>query len=136
MEKRSTRTTPEDPTVLNRPGWEGLHVWWLVDRGQTGASGIVFNITEFPPGKVHELHRHPNTEEALYVLRGSGLHMSEGEPVRQEEGEVVFIPRGEWHGFANDTGDPVTVLAVFGGIGSYDEAGYEVLEETDSNPQA
>lgn len=126
MEKRSVRTVAEDPTVAGRPGWEGLHVWWLVGREETGAEGIVFNVTEFPPDKTHEIHRHPNAEEALYVLRGSGLHLSEGEPVRQHEGEVVFIEKGEWHGFANDTDSPTTVLAVFGGVGSYEEAGYEV----------
>ena len=116
----------EDPTVAGRPGWEGLHVWWLVGREETGAHGVVFNVTEFPPGKVHEIHRHPRCEEALYVLRGAGLHLSEGEPVRQEEGEVVFIAQGEWHGFANDTDAPTTVIAIFGGVGSYEEAGYEV----------
>jgi quercetin dioxygenase-like cupin family protein len=126
MEKRSTRTVAEDPTVLERPGWEGLHVWWLIGREETGAYGIVFNVTEFPPGKVHEIHRHPHCEEALYILRGSGLHLSEREPVRQEEGEVVFIQQNEWHGFANDTDSPTTVIAVFGGVGSYAEAGYEV----------
>jgi quercetin dioxygenase-like cupin family protein len=126
VEKRSTRTVREDPTVAGRPGWEGLHVWWLVGREETGASGVVFNITEFPAQSRHEIHRHPNCEEALYVLSGSGLHLSEGEPVRQEEGEVVFIPCGEWHGFENDTDTPTTVVAVFGGVGSYADAGYEV----------
>lgn len=128
MEKRSTRMSPEDATVRERPGWEGLRVWWLISREATGATGLVFNVTEFPAGKVHEVHRHPNCEEALYLLKGSGLHLSEGEPVRQDEGEVVFIERGEWHGFMNDTDEPTTVIAVFGGVGSYQEAGYEVLE--------
>jgi quercetin dioxygenase-like cupin family protein len=125
MEKRSIRTTPEDPTVAGRPGWEGLHVWWLVDRDETGASGVVFNVTQFPAGKVHTLHRHPSCEEVLYVLEGAGLHLSEGDPVRQEAGDVVYIPRGEWHGFANDGAAPTTVIAVFAGVGSYAEAGYE-----------
>jgi quercetin dioxygenase-like cupin family protein len=128
MQKQSIRTTPEDPSVAER-GWEGLRVWWLVGRQETGARGIVFNITEFAPGKVHEVHRHPNCEEALYVLEGAGLHLSEGEPVPQRAGEVVFIEQGEWHGFANDTDQPTVVIAVFGGVGSYEEAGYETLDE-------
>src|SRR5262245_19747701 len=94
MEKRSISTTPEDPTVKGRPGWEGLHVWWLVNRAQTGSTGIVFNVTQFPPGKVHQLHRHPNCEEALYLLKGAGLHLSEDGETRQNEGDVVFIERG------------------------------------------
>jgi quercetin dioxygenase-like cupin family protein len=133
MVKRSTADTPEDPTVAGRPGWEGLHVWWLVNRRQAGSTGIVFNITEFPAGKVHEIHRHPNCEEALYVLKGAGLHLSESaEPVRQNQGDVVFLQRGEWHGFANDTDAPTTVIAVFGGVADYEEAGYEVLPPSSS----
>jgi quercetin dioxygenase-like cupin family protein len=128
MEKRSIRTTPEDPSVKER-GWEGLRVWWLVDGGETGAERVVFNVTEFAPGKVHELHRHPYCEEVLYVLTGSGLHLSDGEPVRQNEGDVIYIPAGEWHGFMNDSDRPTTVIAVFGGVGSYDEAGYETRSE-------
>jgi quercetin dioxygenase-like cupin family protein len=127
MRKLSMETTPEDPTVAER-GWEGLRVWWLVDGRQTGAEAVVFNMTEFAPRKVHEIHRHPNCEEVLYVLKGEGLHLSEGEPVRQRAGEVVYIERGEWHGFANDTDEPTTVIAVFGGVSTYEEAGYEVLE--------
>ena len=46
--------------------------------------------------------------------------------MRQNEGEVVFIEQGGWHGFKNDTDTPTTVIAVFGGVGSYEEAGYEV----------
>jgi quercetin dioxygenase-like cupin family protein len=126
MEKRSRETTAEDPTIAGRAGWEGLHVWWLVDRDQTGAENVVFNTTVFPATMWHEIHRHPNAEEVLYVLEGSGLHLSEGEPVRHNAGEVVYIPAGEWHGFANDTDRPTTVLAVFGGVGSYEDAGYEV----------
>jgi quercetin dioxygenase-like cupin family protein len=129
VEKRSIQTTPEDPTVAAR-GWEGLRVWWLVGREETGARGVVFNVTEFAPGKVHELHRHPNCEEVLYVLRGSGLHLTTADPVRQQAGEVVYIAQGEWHGFANDSTEPTLVLAVFGGVGSYDEAGYETFHET------
>jgi quercetin dioxygenase-like cupin family protein len=127
MEKRSTTTAPEDPTIAAR-GWDGLRVWWLIDRASTGSTQIVFNVTEFSPGKTHGLHRHPNAEEALYVLRGEGLHLSEGGAVRQRAGEITFIPRGEWHGFANDSDESTTVIAVFGGIGSYDEAGYEDKE--------
>jgi quercetin dioxygenase-like cupin family protein len=133
MDLFSASTTAEDPTVAGRPGWEGLHVWWLVDRESCGASGLVVNQTIFPPQKWHSLHRHPHAEEALYIVSGSGLHLSEGEPVRQRAGDVVYIPAGEWHGFANDTDEPTTVIAFFGGVGAYADAGYEE-HPGDANP--
>lgn len=125
MHIASIATTPEDPTIAGRPGWEGLHVWWLIDRAAAGSSGLVVNQTTFPPQKWHALHRHPHAEEALYIVSGSGLHLSEGEPVRQRAGDVVYIPAGEWHGFANDTDEPTTVLGIFAGAGTYADAGYE-----------
>jgi quercetin dioxygenase-like cupin family protein len=126
MDLRSTKNVSEDPTITGRPGWEGLHVWWLVNQEQTGARTMVVNITDFPPHKRHEMHRHPNAEEALYIVSGAGLHLSEGEPLRQRAGDVMYIPAGEWHGFENDTDDPTVLLALFGGVGSYEAAGYEI----------
>ncbi len=122
---RSSETVPEDPEVATRSGWEGLHVWWLLDR-TVGVDSVVFNTTVFPPQRWHELHRHPNADEVLYIVSGQGLHLSEGEPVRQKAGDVVFIAAGEWHGFANDDDEPITVVAVFPGVGSYEDCGYEV----------
>ncbi len=129
MFKTSRNNTPEDPTIPARPGWEGMHVWWLIERQHGGSQHAVFNVTVFPPEKSHEVHRHPHAEEFFYVIEGSGLHLSDGEPVRLQAGDVVFVPINEWHGFANDTGSPATVITVMGGVGNYQEAGYEVLPE-------
>ena len=95
MHKTSRHETPFDPTIPERPGWEGMHVHWLADRDHGETKTTVFNVTEFPPQRWHELHRHPNAEEFFFLLRGSGLHLTEGEPVRLEPGDLVFIPTGE-----------------------------------------
>jgi quercetin dioxygenase-like cupin family protein len=126
MEIRSTRTTAEDPEIPARPGWEGMHVWWLVSRDQAGSTSLVVNETEIPPNKWHEVHRHPHAEEALYILEGSGLHLTEDGSHRLATGDVVFIPTNEWHGLANDTDSPLRVVGIFSGVSSYKDAGYEV----------
>lgn len=87
------------------------------------------NVTEFPPNRWHELHRHPHAEEYFYVVRGSGLHLTEDEPVRLAEGDLVFVARNEWHGFANDTDEPVLAVTVMGGVAHYRGAGYEARDE-------
>jgi glyoxylate utilization-related uncharacterized protein len=61
-----------------------------------------------------------------YVLEGEGLHLTDGEPVRLRKGDLVFIPKGEWHGFANDSDDPTLAVTVMGGVAHYSDAGYEV----------
>jgi quercetin dioxygenase-like cupin family protein len=121
----STRNTAEDPEIPARPGWEGMHVWWLVTR-ETGSETLVVNETIIPANKWHEVHRHPHAEEAMYVLEGSGLHLTEDTSLRLNPGDVVFIPRNEWHGFANDTDDAVRVIGIFGGVSTYPAAGYEI----------
>ncbi len=126
MYKTSRRETPFDPTIPARPGWEGMFVHWLADRDHGGTKTTVFNVTEFPANRSHELHRHPNAEEYFLVLEGSGLHLTDGDPVPVQVGDLVFIPKGEWHGFANDTDFSTLVVTVMGGVALYSEAGYEV----------
>jgi quercetin dioxygenase-like cupin family protein len=125
VEIRSTQNTAEDPEIPARPGWEGMHVWWLVTR-ETDSETLVVNETVIPPHKWHEVHRHPHAEEAMYVLEGSGLHITEETSCRLTQGDVVFVPRNEWHGFANDTDSPVRVIGIFGGVSTYPDAGYEI----------
>lgn len=129
MYKTSRAQTPEDPTIPARPGWEGMHVHWLADRDHGGTETTVFNVTQFPPNRSHELHRHPHAEEYFFVLEGSGEHLTDGEPVALTAGDLVFIPKGEWHGFANRSDEPTLVVTVIGGVAHYSDAGYEVREE-------
>jgi hypothetical protein len=62
MYKTSRQETPFDPSIPQRPGWEGMHVHWLADRDHGETETTVFNVTEFPPNRWHELHRHPRAE--------------------------------------------------------------------------
>jgi quercetin dioxygenase-like cupin family protein len=126
VEIRSIRNTAEDPEIARRPGWEGMHVWWLVNRVGAGSSTLVVNETEIPGNSWHEVHRHPHAEEVLYILEGSGLHLTEDGRHRLTQGDVVYVPRDEWHGLANDTDGPLRVVGIFGGVGTYEDAGYEI----------
>jgi quercetin dioxygenase-like cupin family protein len=129
MQKRSTETVDWDRRLVDRPGWEGLRVWWLATRAETGIGGAVMNITEFPPGMAHEVHRHDNAPELCYIESGSGLHTSDGPPVRLVPGEVAVVPASEWHGFYNDREETVRMIAFWPGIESYEELGYVVLPD-------
>ena len=111
--------------VMTKPDQEGLIVGKVINKDDTGARKIILLTSELPPGKVHLLHRHPNAEQIMYVLEGSCLALSEGEPVRLKEGDAVFISQGEWHGVRNDTDQPVVTLVIYAGASSLQEAGYE-----------
>jgi quercetin dioxygenase-like cupin family protein len=111
--------------VMTKPDQEGLIVGNVIDRDVAGARRIIMLTSELPPGKVHLLHRHPNAEQIMYVLEGSCLALSEGEPVPLKEGDAVFISQGEWHGVRNDTDRPAVTLVIYAGAGTLEEAGYE-----------
>ena len=125
MEIRNIRAAPAE--VMTKPDQAGLMVRNVINRDDTGARKIILLSSELPPGKVHLLHRHPNAEQIMYVLAGSCLALSEGEPVRLNEGDVVFISKGEWHGVRNDTDQPAVTLVIYAGAGTLEEAGYEEL---------
>jgi quercetin dioxygenase-like cupin family protein len=111
--------------VMSKPDQEGLIVRNVINREDTGARKIILLSAEFPPGKVHLLHRHPNAEQIMYVLEGSCLALSEGEPVRLSQGDAMFIALGEWHGVRNDTDRTASTLVIYAGAGTLEEAGYE-----------
>ena len=111
--------------VMTKPDQEGLIVRNVINKEDAGASTMILLSSELPPGKVHLLHRHPSAEQIMYVLEGSCLALSEGEPVRLNEGDAVFIAQGEWHGVRNDTDRPAVTLVIYAGAGTLEEAGYE-----------
>jgi quercetin dioxygenase-like cupin family protein len=129
MEKRSVKDFAEQ--VMTTPDAEGLRVRRLVNKEETGASMATLEVGEIPPGKAHHMHRHPNAEQIALVLEGSALQYDgDGKAVRISEGDVVFLEKGEWHSVVNDTDRPVRLSVVYGGVGSPEEAGYEVADES------
>jgi quercetin dioxygenase-like cupin family protein len=114
-----------DAQVMTKSDQEGLIVRNVVNKANTGGRKIILLSSEIPSGKVHLLHRHPNAEQIMYVLQGSCLALSEGEPVRLKEGDTVFIAQGEWHGVRNDTDRPAVTLVIYAGAGTLEEASYE-----------
>lgn len=111
--------------VMTKPDQEGLIVRNVVNKNDTGARRTILLSAELPPGTVHLLHRHPNAEQIMYVLEGSCLALSEGEPVRLNEGDAVFTAQSEWHGVSNNTDQPAVALIIYAGAGTLEEAGYE-----------
>lgn len=112
-------------------GWIDMQVQFLVDARSARSDELVVGRTVLPPGARHERHRHPNCDEFLVVLSGHGeIYTNSGrEPSRA--GDVVFTPRGNWHGFDNTSDGDVVLLWGWSGAGSLEAAGYELPAEDD-----
>lgn len=99
---------------------------WLVDSALAGSKGMVVGQSEFAPGSAHLHHRHDSAEEFFSVLEGEGVHLIEGGEVAMAPGDIVVVPRNEWHGFRNTGGEKVRALFGYLGTPSVEEGGYEV----------
>jgi gentisate 1,2-dioxygenase len=66
---------------------------------------------EIPPGGESGTHRHRN-EAIIYIVKGKGYTMVEGERIDWEEGDILCIPVMAWHSNCNlDPKEPALFLA-------------------------
>jgi quercetin dioxygenase-like cupin family protein len=107
-------------------GWIDMQVRFLIDQKSVGSDKLVVGWTILPPGGRHERHRHHNCDEFFIVLCGHGMsYTGEGEEPAGE-GDVVWSPRGVWHGFNNTSDSDVLLVWGWSGAGSLEASGYEV----------
>jgi quercetin dioxygenase-like cupin family protein len=120
---------PLEGGLREEEGWVDMQVQFLIDARAAGSSSLVVGRTVLPPGARHERHRHPHADEFLVVMSGAGeIHTDAGrEPSRA--GDVVYTPRGHWHGFDNTSGEDVLLIWGGSGAGSVEAAGYELPAE-------
>lgn len=126
VEFRSPTEVAEDENAPTRADTLGTHVWWLLTEQTVGSKGIVLNVNVLPPRTAHRLHRHAHAEQAVYLVSGRGVHLTEKESIPLESGAAVHIPAHEWHGFANPYDEPCKIVSIYGGIGKREDAGYEL----------
>lgn len=107
---------------------EGLHlltgrrkvpITLKISRAKDGVEGISFCMEEQSPGRKMRIHKHLNNDELIFIHRGEGTLTLDTETIIVRTGDVVFIPRGTWHGLDN-TGSE-TLSMVF----QYSPAGFE-----------
>ena len=123
------RTTVDDVPLeqglREDEGWVDMQVQFLIDS-RAGSDQLVVGRTVLKPGARHERHLHPNCDEFLVVMSGSGeIHTNTGrEP--SKAGDVIFTPRGNWHGFDNTGDEDVLLIWGWSGAGSLEAAGYAI----------
>ena len=124
--RTNVREVPLARGLREEEGWIEMQVQFLIDERSAGSRRLVVGRTVIPPGGRHDRHRHPHADEFLVVLRGRGeIYTDEGrEPAA--DGDVVFTPRGHWHGFDNTGEEDALLLWGWSGAGSLEAAGYEL----------
>lgn len=94
---------------------------WLSEPRVTAAERFSTGLVVLEPGKGHDRHNHPYSEEILYVVSGTGLQTVEL-PGRVEEREVgpgtlVHIPTALYHSTVNNGDVPMELIAIYAPFG-------------------
>lgn len=86
---------------------------WMSTPEVTGGERFSAGVVKLEPGKGHERHTHPDSDEILFVIRGRG-EQEVADTTRQiEAGNMVFVPEGVEHGTVNTGWEPLLLLAVY-----------------------
>jgi quercetin dioxygenase-like cupin family protein len=98
----------------------------LVSKSLTGTPEVVADLFTFPPGFIHHMHRHPYADMIVVPLTGTLQFVGEfARTIDTRSGQLLVIPRGNWHEFRNVSGQPSQVLHFFSGVGAIEDIGYE-----------
>ncbi len=94
---------------------------WLSEPRVTAAERFSTGLVVLEPGKGHDRHNHPYSEEILYVISGTGLQTVE-HPGKVEEREVgpgtlVHIPTALYHSTVNNGDVPMELIAIYAPFG-------------------
>jgi uncharacterized cupin superfamily protein len=92
----------------------GRYMRWLANAERLGARHLSVCAIRVAPGeKVRPAHAHPNGEELIYVIRGSGRVVVDGEVAAVKEGAAVLFPQGSVHMLQNTGGEDMKVICFF-----------------------
>jgi mannose-6-phosphate isomerase-like protein (cupin superfamily) len=106
MYRTNMKNVPKVEGLKRKDGWVDMQVQFLIDKKSAGADNVV-GWTVLKPGARHENHRHHNCDEFFIVLKGHGMIYTDSGEKPSGEGDVVYSPRGCWHGFNTSSEDVV-----------------------------
>ena len=92
-------------------------VKWMTGPNVNGAEQFSAGVTELEPGKGHDIHTHPDSEEILFMLRGEGEQSVDGDRRDVGAGDMIYIPAGIEHGTWNTGWEAMQILAVYAPAG-------------------
>ena len=92
----------------------GRRLRWLVNGGGIAANYASMCVIRVPPGEtVRPAHSHPDGEEIIYILHGTGRVMVEGAVESVNPGTAVVLPQGAIHMLQNNGTEEMKVVCFF-----------------------
>jgi quercetin dioxygenase-like cupin family protein len=101
----------DDVQELDLPG---RHLRWVVSPEGIPAKHCSACVIRVAPGeRVRPAHSHPQGEEVIYIVKGSGRVLVAGEVSTVREGTVVLFPQGAVHMLHNTGTEEMKVVCFF-----------------------
>ena len=92
----------------------GRHLRWLITKERLDAKHLSMCVIRVQPGQtVKPAHSHPNGEEVIYILSGSGRVFVDGSIDSVREGNAVLFPQGSVHMLQNTSDEEMKVACFF-----------------------
>jgi len=84
-----------------------------VDRKNGGAPEFVMLTEDIPPGQAISPHRHPHSDEIIFIHGGTGLASLAGKQATVTTGATIYMPRNAVVGLRNTGTEPLRIVAIF-----------------------
>ena len=86
---------------------------WLASRQIGNAEGLTLGRVTIKAGKSNPRHRHPKSEEVLYLLNGRLNHTLGDKTITMSAGDVITIPPGIFHNAACIGAEDADMIVVY-----------------------
>src|ERR687895_2252043 len=107
-----------DPESLPTMSFDWGLIKPLVAADNTDDPAVSLMHVVLLPGEGHERHNHPDSDEILYILAGTGEQMvDDAETFPVGPGQAVFIPKAAFHSTVNTGWEPLVLLAIYAPAG-------------------
>jgi|SRR5690606_7065125 len=106
----------------------GRFMRWLANEDSLKAKNLSVCVIRVLPGEaVRPAHSHPNSEELIYIIKGSGKVMIEGEVGDVKEGSAILFEQGKIHMLKNTGEIEMKVICFFAPATNIDN--YKTFED-------
>lgn len=103
---------PVDQRSQMRGGNGVVKIQNFVTSQDLNEKGRLFGTITLEPGCSIGYHTHDNDSELFYILEGEGQYDDNGTVVTVKAGDVTYTPAGTGHSIANNSTQPLKLVAL------------------------
>ncbi|HET9959536.1 MAG TPA: cupin domain-containing protein [Polyangiaceae bacterium] len=102
----------------------------MITPGSVNAKQLILGKATVPPGERVKAHVHDYSEEAFFVVQGTGCAILDGiGTVEFRAGDAVLVPKGVTHSIENRGSEEVVVVFASAPLAPRPESGHRNLEK-------